>query len=75
MADAAEPGGAPANKLGLVVKPLDDELKSLTFIFKHVSYWHEAKGDPNALDQEGRTLAEIISSHAKSAPFIELLNA
>ena len=32
-------------------------------------------GDPNALDQEGRTLAEIISSHAKSAPFIELLNA
>ena len=40
----------------------DDELKGLTFIFKQVSYWHEVKGDPNALDSDKGSMADLTFS-------------
>ena len=44
--------------------------------FSRFLAFYTAEGrDVRARDGHGRTLAEVIASHAKAAPFVELLNA
>lgn len=40
---------------------------------RFVTKFRSQGGDTAAVDEQGRTLVEVIGTHAKSAPFIEIL--